>query len=160
MVLSTNVIRETWSPRKGRNEEATRQGARPPPGRALHPHGPLVAPLTDFFRLDIPIYPKTFWEQNRSGVPLPQASVATNNQSGPYSGTLPEGAIPLRWPSSSSRCSPWRGGSSSPSGPRVCTSSYVFDLSPSCSWGDTILMYRELFYYSWILCCFSPSTLL
>ena len=41
------------------------------------------------------------------------------------------GGIPLRWPSSSSRCSPWRGGSSSPSGMRVCTSSYVFDLSLS-----------------------------
>ena len=47
------------------------------------------------------------------------------------SGTLPEGRIPLRWPSSSSRRSPWRGGSSSPSGLRVCTSSYVFDLSLS-----------------------------
>ena len=35
------------------------------------------------------------------------------------------------WPSSSSRCSPWRGGSSSPSRLRVCTSSYVFDLSLS-----------------------------
>ena len=67
------------------------RGARPPPGRALHPHGPLVAPLTDFFRLYIPIYLKTFGEQNRSGVPPPQASVATKNQSGPCSGTLPEG---------------------------------------------------------------------
>ena len=36
-----------------------------------------------------------------------------------------------RRPSSSSRRSPWRGGSSSPSGLRVCTSSYVFDLSLS-----------------------------
>ena len=74
--------------------EATRKargrGARPPPGRALHPRGPLVAPLADFFRLYIYIYPKTFGEQNRSGVPPPQASVATKNQSGPCSGTLPE----------------------------------------------------------------------
>lgn len=30
-----------------------------PPGRALHPRGPLEAPPTDFFRLYIPIYPKT-----------------------------------------------------------------------------------------------------
>ena len=67
----------TWGPR-GR-------------GRALHPRGPLVAPLTDFFRLYIPIYPKTIEEQDRSGVPPPQASVATKNQSGPCSGTLPEG---------------------------------------------------------------------
>ena len=144
--------------------EATRKargrGRGHPPGRALHPRGPLVAPLTDFFRLYISIYPKTIGEQNRSGVSPPQASVATKNQSRPYSGTLLEGGIPHRWPSSSSRRSPWRGGSSSPSGLRVCTSSYVFDLSLSCSWGGTILMYRELCYYSWILWCFSPSTLL
>ena len=62
-----------------------------PPGRAVHPRGPLVAPLTDFFRLYIPIYPKTIREQNRSGVPPPQAFVATKTQSGPCSGTLPEG---------------------------------------------------------------------
>ena len=75
--------------------EATRKargrGRAHPPGRALHPRGPLVAPLTDFFRLYISIYPKTIREQNRSGVPPPQASVATKNQSGPCSGTLPEG---------------------------------------------------------------------
>ena len=41
------------------------------------------------------------------------------------------GGNPHWWPSSSSRRSPWRGGSSSPSGLRVCTSSYVFDLSLS-----------------------------
>ena len=129
-------------------------------GRALHPRGPLVAPPTYFFLLYISIYPKNIGEQNRSGVPPPQASVATKNQSGPCSGTLPEGGIPHRWLSSSSRRSPWRGGSSSPSGLRVCTSSYVFDLSLSCSWFGTILMYRDLCYYSWILWCFSPSTLL
>ena len=56
-----------------------------------HPRGPLVAPLTDFFRLYISIYPKNIGEQNRSGVPPPQASVATKNQSGPCSGALPEG---------------------------------------------------------------------
>ena len=71
--------------------KARGRGACPPPGRALHPRGPLVASLTDFFRLYISIYPKTIGEQNRSGVPPPQASVATKNQSGPYSGTLPEG---------------------------------------------------------------------
>ena len=50
-----------------------------------------------------------------------------------------------RRPSSSSWRSPWRAGSSSPSGLRVCTNSYVFDLSLSCSWDDTILIYRELY---------------
>ena len=75
--------------------EATRKargrGARPPPGRALHPRGPLVAPLTYFFLQYIPIYPKTIEERNRSGVPPPQASVATKNLSGVCFGTLPEG---------------------------------------------------------------------
>jgi len=41
------------------------------------------------------------------------------------------GGIHHRWLFSSSRRSPWWGGSSSPLGPRVCTSSYVFDLSLS-----------------------------
>ena len=76
---------------RGSTRKARGRGAPTPPGRALHPRGPLVAPLTYFFHLYIPIYPKTFGEQNRSGVPPPQTSVATKNQSGPCSGTLPEG---------------------------------------------------------------------
>ena len=72
--------------RKPRGREA-----RPTPWARPHPRGPLVAPLTDFFRLYMSIYPKNIGEQNRSGVPPPQASVATKNQSGPCSGTLPEG---------------------------------------------------------------------
>ena len=106
VIFGTNVIQRTWSPRQESNEGSTRQGRAHPPGHALHPRGPLVAPLTYFFRLYISIYPKTMGEQNRSGVPPPQASVATKNQSGPCSSTLPEGGIPLRWPSSSSRRSP------------------------------------------------------
>ena len=83
VIFGTEAIQGTWSARQGINEEGTRQGARPPPGRALHPHGPLVAPLRYFFRLYISIYPKTFGEHNRSGVPPPEASVATENQSRP-----------------------------------------------------------------------------
>ena len=84
VIFGEKAIQETWSARQGINEESTRQGGAPtPPGRALHPRGPLVSPLTYFFRLYISIYPKTFGEQNRSGVPPPQASVATKNQSGP-----------------------------------------------------------------------------
>ena len=64
---------------------------RPPPRRSLHPRGPLVAPLIDFFRLYIPIYPKNIEDNNRSGVPLLQAFVATKNLSGARFGTLPEG---------------------------------------------------------------------
>ena len=55
--------------------------ARLAPLGAPHPRGPLVAPLTDFFRLYISIYPKNIEEQNRLGVPPPQASIATENQS-------------------------------------------------------------------------------
>ena len=58
VIFGTEAIQGTWSARKGSNKEGTRQGARPPPGGALHPRGPFVAPLTDFFRLYISIYPK------------------------------------------------------------------------------------------------------
>ena len=49
VIFGTNVIQGTWSGRQETNEEATRQGARLPPGRALHPRGSLVAPPTYFF---------------------------------------------------------------------------------------------------------------
>ena len=88
VIFGKKAIQKTWGVRKGSNEAG---GTPNPPGRTLHPRGPLVAPLTYFFLLYIPIYPKTIGEQNRSGVPPPQASVATKNQSGPCSGTLPEG---------------------------------------------------------------------
>ena len=50
-----------------------------------------MAPLTDFFRLYISIYPKNTGEQNRSGVTPPQACVATKNLLGALPGTLLEG---------------------------------------------------------------------
>ena len=75
---------------RGSTRRARGREARLPLG-APHPRGPLMAPLTDFFRLYISIYPKNIEEQNRSGVLPPQASVATKNQSGPCSGTLLEG---------------------------------------------------------------------
>ena len=66
------------------------EGAPTPLGAPLSP-GPLEPPPTDFFRLYIPIYPKNIEGEDRSGVPLPQASIATKNLSGARSGTLPEG---------------------------------------------------------------------
>ena len=66
-------------------------GAHEGRGRTPLPHGALVAPLTCFFCLYNSIYPKTSRTHNRSGVPPPEDSVATKNQSGPYFGTLPEG---------------------------------------------------------------------
>ena len=75
--------------------EATRkpQGreVRPTPWARPHPHGPLVAPPTDFFCLYMSIYPKNIEEHNRLGVLPLQASVASKNLSGACSGTLPEG---------------------------------------------------------------------
>ena len=65
VIFGKKAIRETWSARQEINEEGTRQGARPPPGHALHPRGPLVAPLTYFFLLYIPIYPKTSRTEDR-----------------------------------------------------------------------------------------------
>ena len=54
-------------------------------GRAPLPHGAPEAPPTYFLHPYIPTYPKTSRTHNRSGVPLPQASVATKNQSRPVS---------------------------------------------------------------------------
>ena len=75
--------------------EATRKargrGRAHPPGRPLPSRGPLEHLLTHFFHLYKPTYPKNIRTEDRSGVPPPQASVATKNFSGARSGTLPEG---------------------------------------------------------------------
>ena len=135
-------------------------GGRPPRARPLS-RGALVAPLACFFCLYNSIYPKTSRTKDRSGVPPPEASVATENQSRPvpapcrrgqslsgghlhHPGALPdeEGVVlPRGWG-------------------YVPVAMCLISLSLSCSWFGTILMYRELCYYSWILWCFSPSTLL
>ena len=46
-----------------------------PPGRAVHPHGPLVAPSTYFFLLYIPIYPGNTIDEAKTLFPPPQPSV-------------------------------------------------------------------------------------
>ena len=89
--MSTEAILETWSRCQGSFEVAMRVRGTPYPLGAPHPCGPLVAPPTDLFRLYIPIYPKNIRDEDRSGVPPPQASVATKNLSGALPGTLPEG---------------------------------------------------------------------
>ena len=66
------------------------EGGGRPLGAPL-PRGTLVAPLTYFLHPYIPMYPKTSRTEDRSGVPPLKASRATRNQSGPCSGTLPEG---------------------------------------------------------------------
>ena len=88
----------------------------------------------------------------------PQTSVATKNLSAAHSGTLPEGE-------------PITGGHLHHPGaihveegvvhPRgwgyVPVAMCFISLSLSCSWFDTILMYHELYQYSWILWCSTPS---
>ena len=73
----------TWTPRQERREVLTRVGARPPPRARPLPRGAPVAPLTCFFCLYNSIYPKTSGTNNRSRVPPPEASVATESQSRP-----------------------------------------------------------------------------
>ena len=107
VIFGKKATRETWSACQESNEGGTRQGGAHLPGRALHPRGPLVAPLTYFFRLYISIYPKTIEEDKRLGDAAPEGYVATENQSRPVPAPCRRGGgIPLRWLSSSSRRSP------------------------------------------------------
>ncbi|KAM3401488.1 hypothetical protein ACQJBY_005928 [Aegilops geniculata] len=66
-------------------------GARPPPRARPLPRGAPKAPSTYLLHPYIPTYRKTSRKEIRTGVSPPQASVATKKQSGPCSGTLPEG---------------------------------------------------------------------
>ena len=90
VIFGTNVIQRTWSGRQETNEEATRQGACLPPGRALHPRGPLVAPPTFL----PPIYtyvPQTIRHGAKTLFPPPQPSVPLRSHLGAFSGAPPEG---------------------------------------------------------------------
>ena len=90
VIFSPNVIQETWTLLQEVSAEVMRvEGA--PPGRAPLPRGAPVAPPTYSFHPYIPSYPKTSRTEDRSGVPPPQASRTTKNQSGPLSSTLPKG---------------------------------------------------------------------
>ena len=92
VVFGTNVIQRTWSGRQATNKEATRQGARLPPGRTLHPRGPLVAPSTYFFLLYIPTYPENIRHGAKNLIPSPQPSVPVRSHLAVCSGAPPEGA--------------------------------------------------------------------
>ena len=92
VIFKTNVIQRTWSTRKDINQESTRQGARLPPRRALHPRGAHVAPPTYFFLLYIPTYPQTIRSDHENLIPPPQPSVPVRSHLGDFSGVLPEGA--------------------------------------------------------------------
>ena len=83
VIFGTEAIQETWSRRQGSFEVATRQGGMPAPWARPLPRGQPGGPPMYFFLPYIPIYTKNFGEHNRSGVPPPEASVATENQSRP-----------------------------------------------------------------------------
>ena len=89
VIFGMEAIQGTWSAHQEPRELLTRVGA-PPRARPL-PRGAPEVPPTYFLHPYIFLYAKTSRTEDRSGVPPPQASVATKNQSGPYSGTLPEG---------------------------------------------------------------------
>ena len=67
------------------------RGAPPPYWACPMSCGAPVAPPTCSFHPYIPSYPKTSRTEDRSGVPPPQASITTKNQSEPLSDTLPKG---------------------------------------------------------------------
>ena len=73
-----------WTSRKQR-------GGHEGPGRAPHPRGPLVAPLADFFRLHILIYPKNIREHHETLFPQPQPSIPMRSHLGAFFDDLPEG---------------------------------------------------------------------
>ena len=83
VIFGTEAIQEIWSIRNGSNKEATMQGGAPYPPGVPPPSWAPRGSLTDLFHLYISIYPKNFGDQNRSEVPPPEASVATENQSRP-----------------------------------------------------------------------------
>ena len=87
------MIQRTWTLRQESYQEATRQGARLPPGRALHPRGPHVAPPTYSFLLYIPTYPQTIRYGAKNLIPPPQPSVPVRSHLGAFSGVLQEGAL-------------------------------------------------------------------
>ena len=91
MIFSSDKIQETGSLHQESHEAVTRVEGAPSPWARPLPRGAPAAPPTFSLHPYIPTYPKTSRTEDRSGVPPPQASVATKNQLGPYSGTLPEG---------------------------------------------------------------------
>ena len=71
---------------------------RRPRGREARPHprGPHVAPLTNFLRLYILIYPENIQEYDETIFPPPQLSVPVRSHLGAFSGAPPEGALIMK----------------------------------------------------------------
>ena len=83
VIFARKATRWTWSARQEIREVLTRVGDAPAPWACPLPCGTPVAPPTYFLHPYIPTYPKTCRTEPRSGVPPPEASVATKNQSRP-----------------------------------------------------------------------------
>ena len=62
-----------------------------PPGRALHPRGPHVAPPTYSFLLYIPTYPQTIRYGAKNLIPPLQLSISMRSHLGACPGAPPEG---------------------------------------------------------------------
>ena len=93
VIFGTNVIQRTWSGSQETTEAATRVPCAPPTGgRAPHPRGPLVAPLTYFLQLYILPYPENIQEHHENLIPPPQPSVPMRSHLRAFSGAPPEGA--------------------------------------------------------------------
>ena len=88
VIFGTNAIQETWSGRQERNKAATRQEGAP---RGVGMPPTLVAPLTDFLRLYILIYPENIQEHHETIFPPQQPSVPVRSHLGAFSGTPLEG---------------------------------------------------------------------
>ena len=86
--LGPKAIQKTWSRSLELHKVATRQEGAPKGGRRAPT---LVAPLTDFLRLYILIYPENIREHHETLFPPPQPSVPVRSHLGAFSGDLPEG---------------------------------------------------------------------
>ena len=67
--------------------------ARLPPGRALPPRGPVVAPSTYFFLQYMFTHPANIQEHHETLFPPPQPSVPQRSHLGAFFGAPPEGGI-------------------------------------------------------------------
>ena len=85
--LGINATQETWSTSLEVREASTRQGRAQGGRRAPHPRRSLVAPLTEFLRLYILIYPENIQEHHETLFPPPQPSVPVRSHLGSFSGT-------------------------------------------------------------------------
>ena len=88
--LGAIFLEQTQSRRLGVD---VREAMRKPRGREArpHPHGPLMAPLTDFFCLYISTYPETIQEHHEKLFPPPQPSLSARSHLGASAGAPPEG---------------------------------------------------------------------